>query len=306
MRDLKECKAEVFRRSKNRINERRKKISRALAFCVPLFLVITVWSVTRLNMITYDGINGEPVTDGDGHIYDGINNDGNIYDGNKNYGTVSEAAPSGVPGTDHIVDDTSFPEPADSKPGTSDSDTDIKDDPPESGSSEIPDTIHPGIAEEPDPAEVFSFSLHWVGNGIRSYDSKTGELTETYYTPDSLTPDVPAEEITDSPACDITVYCPLTYEQKHRIYDLISELDLSSYPDYYYPDKVDDIEIAESDSTITLILSVSCDDGVRTINAENIAYIPECYDKKGQKFLGVCKAIEEILAETEEWNRLPE
>lgn len=301
MRDLKECKAEVFRRSKKRTNERRKKISRALAFCVPLFLVITVWSVTRLHTITYGGINGEPVTDGDID-----NNFENTAESSFSDVSKSEDIPSKSPGTDHIVDATSFPEPADSKPGTSDSSTDIKDDPPGSKNPETSEATPPGIAEEPDPAEAFSFSLHWVGNGMSSYDSKTGELIETYYTPDSLTPDVPDEEITASPAGDITVYCPLTYEQKHRIYDLISELDLSSYPDYYYPDKVDDIEIAESYSTITLILSVSCDDGVRTITAENIAYIPECYDEKGQKFLGVCKAIEEILAETEERNKLPE
>ena len=45
MRSFEERKAEVFRRSENRIKERRKARSRALAVCIPLCLIITVWSV---------------------------------------------------------------------------------------------------------------------------------------------------------------------------------------------------------------------------------------------------------------------
>lgn len=48
MRSFEERKAEVFRRSENRIKERRKARSRALAVCIPLCLIITVWSVTVL------------------------------------------------------------------------------------------------------------------------------------------------------------------------------------------------------------------------------------------------------------------
>ena len=48
MRSFEERKAEVFRRSENRIKERRKARSRALAVCIPLCLIITVWSVMVL------------------------------------------------------------------------------------------------------------------------------------------------------------------------------------------------------------------------------------------------------------------
>ena len=48
MRSFEERKAEVFRRSENRIKERRKARNRALAVCIPLCLIITVWSVTVL------------------------------------------------------------------------------------------------------------------------------------------------------------------------------------------------------------------------------------------------------------------
>lgn len=44
MRSFEERKAEVFRRSENRIKERRKARSRALTVCIPLCLIITVWS----------------------------------------------------------------------------------------------------------------------------------------------------------------------------------------------------------------------------------------------------------------------
>lgn len=48
MRSFEERKAEVFRRSENRIKERRKARSRALTVCIPLCLIITVWSVMVL------------------------------------------------------------------------------------------------------------------------------------------------------------------------------------------------------------------------------------------------------------------
>ena len=48
MRSFEERKAEVFRRSENRIKEHRKNRNRALAVCIPLCLIITVWSVTVL------------------------------------------------------------------------------------------------------------------------------------------------------------------------------------------------------------------------------------------------------------------
>ena len=48
MRELNECKAEVFRRSESRIQERKKIRNRVLAWCIPLCLIGTIWSVTIL------------------------------------------------------------------------------------------------------------------------------------------------------------------------------------------------------------------------------------------------------------------
>lgn len=51
MRELNECKAEVFRRSDNRINERKRSRNRILALCLPFCLVLTILSVTTLPAI---------------------------------------------------------------------------------------------------------------------------------------------------------------------------------------------------------------------------------------------------------------
>ena len=48
MRNFEERKAEVFRRSENRIKERKRNRNRILAFCVPLCLIVTVWSIMIL------------------------------------------------------------------------------------------------------------------------------------------------------------------------------------------------------------------------------------------------------------------
>lgn len=48
MREINECTAEVFRRSEKRIKERRKNRNRVIALCIPLCLVVTVWSVMIL------------------------------------------------------------------------------------------------------------------------------------------------------------------------------------------------------------------------------------------------------------------
>ena len=48
MRELNDCTAEVFRRSEKRIKERRRARKRVLAVCIPLCLIITLWSVSIL------------------------------------------------------------------------------------------------------------------------------------------------------------------------------------------------------------------------------------------------------------------
>ena len=48
MRNFEERKAEVFRRSENRIKKRKRNRNRILAMCIPICLVITVWSIMIL------------------------------------------------------------------------------------------------------------------------------------------------------------------------------------------------------------------------------------------------------------------
>ena len=48
MRNFEERKAEVFRRSEKRIKERKRNRNRILAFCIPLCLIVTVWSIMIL------------------------------------------------------------------------------------------------------------------------------------------------------------------------------------------------------------------------------------------------------------------
>lgn len=45
MRDLNECQAEVFRRSEQRIKARKRNRTRIMAVCIPLILVVSLWSV---------------------------------------------------------------------------------------------------------------------------------------------------------------------------------------------------------------------------------------------------------------------
>jgi len=48
MRNFEERKVEVFCRSENRIKERKRNCNRILALCIPLYLMLTIWSVTIL------------------------------------------------------------------------------------------------------------------------------------------------------------------------------------------------------------------------------------------------------------------
>jgi len=133
--------------------------------------------------------------------------------------------------------------------------------------------------------EEFSFSLTWGCYGVSSYDSKTGKLIKTT---DATNPE---DYVTDY---------QLTDEDKEYFYDLISLLDINSYPDEYDPDN------GESTPSMTLILSVNIDGMQKTIKAEDIALSYDSRNKKGQRFLAVCEIICDRLMATKEWKSLPE
>ena len=48
MRNFEERKAEVFRRSENRLKKRKRNVKRVLALCIPLCLILTIFLVTML------------------------------------------------------------------------------------------------------------------------------------------------------------------------------------------------------------------------------------------------------------------
>lgn len=222
MRELKECKAEVFRRSEERIKQRKKARRRVLTWCIPFFL-IAVGAVSFLPTLMSAG-------------YDKNGNEAPLR--NESIGALEDA--DGVGGM--------------AASGTSDS---------------------------------FSFSLTWNCYGISSYDSETGKLVKT----------------TDatSPEDYITTY-RLTNEQMQEIFLLIEELDITRYPDIYDPHQGG----LGSDPSMTLILSVNTGTVQKTVKAEDIALTYECDNDAGQKFLSVCKAIKDILTQTDEWKALPE
>lgn len=302
MRELNECRAEVFRRSENRIKARKRR-SRILALCIPLCLLIGLWSVSSeppSNGSNYDGVigatlggykgqvNNAPESAEDSFGTNGSASDG-IYDsigaipnkpGSAPMVTVENFSLSGGTNMNKacmsliIVSLLLVCAMAVNLTGCSaDRAGDYKG---ETGNSGDFGTV-----------DSFSFSLTWGCYGISSYDSETGKLVKT----------------TDAtnPEDYITTY-QLTDTQKQQIYDLVKGLDVTVYPDTYNPQP----EGFMSSPSMTLILSVRTDMVNKTITAEDIALTFEAQNAKGQKFLDVCKAIEDILIETEEWKALPE
>lgn len=223
MRELNECKAEVFRRSENRIKERKKNRNRILALCIPLCLILTVMSITILPAMMPIGNNKTA-------------NEDSYMDGIEHDEKGDHDAMNGTVGTD----------------------------------------MHTNL----------SFSLTWNTYGISSYDSATERLVKTT---DATNPE------------DYVTTLQLTEAQKFEIWKLLWDLDIETYPDEYNPHG----DLASSPS-MTLILTLRNGDNIKTVRAKDIALSYESNNPKGQKFLDVCKRIQDILTATEEWKSLPE
>ncbi len=133
----------------------------------------------------------------------------------------------------------------------------------------------------------FSFSLTWGCYGISSYDSSTGELIKTT---DTTHPE------------DYVTTCRLSEEEMLRIFDIVSRLNVESYPDIYNPHR----DGFASIPPMTLILTVHTNTVQKTITAKDIAYSFSSQKVKGQAFLSACKKIRDILTATDEWQALPD
>ncbi len=135
--------------------------------------------------------------------------------------------------------------------------------------------------------EGFEFSLTWGCYGISSYSSTTGRLVKTT--------DATHKE-------DYITQYKLSEEERERIYALLQQLDVTSYPDNYNPHP----DGLMSSPTMTLILTLVDGDVYKRISAKDIAIAYESADSRGQKFLDTCREIEQILTSTAEWKALPE
>ena len=170
---------------------------------------------------------------------------------------------------------------------TADSSPDVSDGAPLIDSVSMDDGVYNGDTAALGSFESFSFSLVWNCYGVSSYDSETGRLIKTT---DATNPE------------DYITHCELTEEQMRRIYGLIKSLDVGSYPDIYNPHA----DGFASSPTMTLILSIKTDTLQKTISAVDIAMSYDSQNARGQRFLDVCKTIEDILTATDEWKALPD
>ena len=138
----------------------------------------------------------------------------------------------------------------------------------------------------PPAPDDFSFAYTWgCEYGPSRYDSKTGELIKTKHA--------------TNPA-DFVTTLVLSDEIKQNVWELIWALDVSSYPDEYYP------ENGYAMPPSTFVLTVRANGAEKTIKAEDNSGSFVSKTEKGQAFLDVCKYIKTVLISSEEWKALPE
>ena len=92
MREINDCTAEVFRRSENRIKERKRNRNRVLAMCIPLCLIITIFSVAMIPGMLPVGVDSAPKAGN--HSGDSGDPGNNMQDGN---GDMDGAVNTDVP-----------------------------------------------------------------------------------------------------------------------------------------------------------------------------------------------------------------
>ena len=139
------------------------------------------------------------------------------------------------------------------------------------------------------PKEIpddFSFKVIWGTYGISSYDSETGTLIKT--------------SDATNPEDYITTYF-LTDDELQKIYKLIYDLDIESYPD-----SLSDKSFSTANPYMNLKLEVKTENINKTINAFKVSDYNSGYNIKTKKYLNVIKSIRDILINTEEWKALPD
>ncbi len=133
--------------------------------------------------------------------------------------------------------------------------------------------------------EDFAFSVTWNTYGISSYDSASGKLVKTS---DATNPE------------DYVTELILSEEQLTEIWEIISSMDLESYPEEYDP-----FSNLKSEPSQTIILSTMINGAQKEVRCENIAFGSEGTTKKGKAFLTAISDIVSIIESTSEWRALP-
>ncbi len=115
--------------------------------------------------------------------------------------------------------------------------------------------------DDPVLTENFTFWITWNTYGISSYSSDTKTLIKTT---DTTHPE------------DYEIKCTLSDKELAAVYQIIEELDITSYPDTYDPHSGN----LASDPSMSLILSVRSKSINKTVNALDIALTFDSDDKK--------------------------
>lgn len=141
----------------------------------------------------------------------------------------------------------------------------------------------------------FAFSITWGTLGASSYDSKTGELIKTSHSVN-----------TDK----YTAHVIMTDAQLKSVYDsLFSDIDITQYPDTYYPCNDPDSEMRmRSSPSETIIISVTANGRTKTVECHDLVSMsPEYgYCDEAKAFLTSINNIVSLITGLPEWEAIPE
>ena len=157
--------------------------------------------------------------------------------------------------------------------------------PSDSGTESVP------VTEETDDTGVpddFEFHVVWGVYGISSYHSDTGKLTKT-------------TDAIDGNTDKFVTTVKLDGGTLKHFYDIITALDMLSYPSEYDPG------CGYSAPCAMLKLSYTANGKTYSVSTVDISIEYRKADNpKGQAFLDVINEIADYLTSTPEWNALPD
>lgn len=139
---------------------------------------------------------------------------------------------------------------------------------------------------------IESFAFTFGTYGISSYDSSTGMLVKTT---DATHPE------------DYVTTMFFDEEEWKEISEMLAELKIMEYPEFYDPINAPDSETRKDSSPKSPVkLTVVTDRWAKTVECANTTFSYVGYDEASQRFLDVCKRLQQMITETEEWKALPE